>query len=234
MNVQEIHEMDAKFQVQFWIIITWFDKRLSFNHLKENKNFMILEYEEMHNIWSPKIVFYNTEKKLSSKIDEDTRMVVKKQGTFTLSTVDKVENRRNFQGSENYLEKSNFYNLNFMCDFDMSWYPFDSQQCSLMIQLHGESWKFSNLINESFQYYGKTDLMLYFIKSHSYMTLIEEGNPTLKAEIVLGRRLLSISLTTILPTIVLILTSYSTNFFQDVFFEAVVTVNLTIMLGKAF
>ena len=65
----------------------------------------------MHNIWSPKIVFYNTEKKVSSKIDEDTRMVVKKQGLFTLSTMDKIENRRNFQGSKNYLEKSIFYKI---------------------------------------------------------------------------------------------------------------------------
>ena len=51
-----------------------------------------------------------------------------------------------------------------------------------------------------------------------------------KVEIILGRRLLSIIMTTVLPSIILLLTSHSTNFFKDFFFEAVVTVNLTVML----
>ena len=50
------------------------------------------------------------------------------------------------------------------------------------------------------------------------------------AEIVLGRRLLSTILTVYVPTFLLNVISYATNFFKDFFFEAVVSVNLTTML----
>ena len=46
----------------------------------------------------------------------------------------------------------------------------------------------------------------------------------------MGRNLLTIILTTFVPTVLLNMISYSTNFFKPFFFEATVTVNLTAML----
>ena len=46
----------------------------------------------------------------------------------------------------------------------------------------------------------------------------------------MGRNLLTIILTTFVPTVLLNMISYSTNFFKSFFFEATVTVNLTAML----
>ena len=48
--------------------------------------------------------------------------------------------------------------------------------------------------------------------------------------IVLKRRILSALMTIYLPTIVIILIVYATNFFKHFFFEAFVTVNLTSLL----
>ena len=49
-------------------------------------------------------------------------------------------------------------------------------------------------------------------------------------EVVLGRRLLGNFLTIFFPTILLNVIGHSTNFFKSFFFEAVVTVNLTVLL----
>ena len=46
----------------------------------------------------------------------------------------------------------------------------------------------------------------------------------------MGRNLLTIILTTFVPTVLLNMISYSTNYFKAFFFEAIVTVNLTAML----
>ena len=46
----------------------------------------------------------------------------------------------------------------------------------------------------------------------------------------LGRRLLGTILTVFLPTVLLNLLGHSANYFKDFFFEAAVTVNLTVML----
>ena len=48
--------------------------------------------------------------------------------------------------------------------------------------------------------------------------------------IVLKRRILNAILTVYLPTILVLIIVYATNFFQDFFFEAIVTVNLTSLL----
>ena len=47
---------------------------------------------------------------------------------------------------------------------------------------------------------------------------------------VFKRRLLNAILTVYLPTVLVLIIVYATNFFQDFFFEAIVTVNLTSLL----
>ena len=52
----------------------------------------------------------------------------------------------------------------------------------------------------------------------------------LKMEIVFKRRLVNDLLTTYLPSFLLLLLSYATTFFKPIYFEAAVTVNLSILL----
>ena len=52
----------------------------------------------------------------------------------------------------------------------------------------------------------------------------------LKMEIVFKRRLMNELLTTYLPSFLLLLLSYATTFFKPIYFEAAVTVNLSILL----
>ena len=54
-----------------------------------------------------------------------------------------------------------------------------------------------------------------------------------KARQVFTRRLLGTILTVYIPTLLLIIISHMTNYFKPFFFEAVVTVNLTVMLVLA-
>ena len=49
-------------------------------------------------------------------------------------------------------------------------------------------------------------------------------------EIILGRQLLGVVLNIIIPTIVLNIISYSTNFYKEEYFETVIAINLTTML----
>ena len=58
------------------------------------------------------------------------------------------------------------------------------------------------------------------------------GTPSngLKMKIVFKRRLVNDLLTTYLPSFLLLLLSYATTFFKPIYFEAAVTVNLSILL----
>ena len=55
-----------------------------------------------------------------------TSVDVERMGNFTVA-----KNKLVFKGSENPLSVSRFYKTNFICDFDMAWYPFDTQKCSM-------------------------------------------------------------------------------------------------------
>ena len=108
----------------------------------------------------------------------------------------------------------------------MQWYPFDTQNCTIELEAEGNSGLFIDLLSDELAYLGPKELSQYFVKG----TALHHDKERVWAEIILGRRLLSTILTVYVPTFLLNLISYATNFFKDFFFEAVVTVNLTAML----
>ena len=77
---------------------------------------------------------------------------------------------------------------------------------------------------------GKHDDMM--TKDNIYIQKLSLDAPSngLMMEIVFKRRLTNELLTTYLPSFLLLLMAYATTFFKDFYFEAAVTVNLSILL----
>ena len=59
---------------------------------------------------------------------------------------------------------------------------------------------------------------------------VENMNKGLKMEIVFKRMLTNELLTTYLPSLLLLFITYATTYFKSFYFEAALTVNLTVML----
>ena len=76
-----------------------------------------------------------------------------------------------------------------------------------------------------------TDLTLFSVSTWS-LDQRNESNPMegIKMTMVLKRKIMNEMMTTYLPSILLITITYATTFFQPVFFEAALSVNLTTML----
>ena len=145
--------------------------------------------------------------------------------------MEKVENQQTFAGDENSITLSRFYNTRFICNYNMQWYPFDIQVCDLTLSLKGKSSDFARLKTEVLQYLGVLEVNQYVVTNFSMLVRdLGPGNSDLKISIVLGRKLLTIVLTTFVPTVLLSMISFSTNHFKAFFFEAIVTVNLTVLL----
>jgi len=125
---------------------------------------------------------------------------------------------------------SRAYDTRFLCEYDMAFYPFDTQVCTMDITLNVIQIPFCQLKVEDLLYKGPEELVQYFIRSrHMVLVKIDESG-AVRVYIVLGRRLLSNILTVYLPTILLNLTGHVTVYFKPFFFEAIITVNLTVML----
>ena len=67
------------------------------------------------------------------------------------------------------------------------------------------------------------------MSSVNTFVLIDDKSKGIQMKVVFRRVIMSEVLTTFLPTALLIIISYSTTFFSDEFFEANLTVNLSVM-----
>ena len=87
------------------------------------------------------------------------------------------------------------------------------------------------LVPDTMELLTDTELTQYYIQTWS-LDFNDPDSPSngLKMEIVFKRRLTNELLTTYLPSFLLLLMSYATTFFKPFYFEAAVTVNLSILL----
>lgn len=97
-----------------------------------------------------------------------------------------------------------YFNVDFTCQFSMARYPFDIQKCNGTIEPTVKSGFFVELVGQEFIYSGPPELMEYIITNYS---LIEGEN--IHFQLVFGRQILSETLTSILPTILIVLVKQS-------------------------
>ena len=233
MNLEtfmDINEVDGIIHVQFYLNMKWFDSRLKFKNLKDAinlNNFLPIENTE---IWVPELVFDNTEEKPSTISDERTTIKVDKNGQFKPSAISENENIQYFAGSHNEIFMTRFYSQKFMCDYQMAWYPFDIQRCRLTMSMKRAFAPFTKLVVEEVVYEGERILTKYEVKNITMTTTDLGDTQAVVVEITLGRQLLGVILNVFVPTLVLNIISYSTNFYKDSYFESVIAINLTSML----
>ena len=228
MSVLDIQEVGSVLKLLFILDLTWFDNRLQFYNLKADESMNSLTQEDQQIIWTPTVLFANTEKQLTSLNDEKSFAIVKRLGSSTRSGTEYDEDIQIFEGSENTIRLSRAFDIEFICEYDMRWYPFDSQTCYMVIMMEGNSGKFVELVDYLIEYTGPKELTQYFVKNvNMKITDFRQMTAVLVVSVTLGRRLLGTILTIFLPTVLLNLIGHATNFFKAFFFEAVVTVNLT-------
>ena len=125
---------------------------------------------------------------------------------------------------------SRFYKTTYTCNFDMAWYPFDTQRCSMVYVLETVLEKDVELVLGNLKYSGPLELTQYFIKERRmYRKKVDKRN-MIFVDVFLGRKLLSIIMTVFVPSLILNFVGHASNFFKEFFFEAIISVNVTTML----
>ena len=135
-----------------------------------------------------------------------------------------------YEGIQNEIKVNRVYAVDLICIYDMEYYPFDIQICTVDMVIHGNSAKFVNLLPGSLKYTGGADFTQYYVMDYDIYATEIKGKGGVKVSIQLDRRVLGTILTVYVPTILLNVIGHATNYYKDFFFEAVVTVNLTCML----
>ena len=229
LNLDEIGQIMF---VKYVLLAKWKDTGLKFHNLKRDANQNVLSEIEWSRIWVPRIIFDNTEATEESVMDKKSIIRVLANENFTHTTTDfhHHQNIYIFNGKETKLEMSRVYNTEFLCEFTMAWYPFDTQTCHLDFVLDASAAAFVKLVNGSLDYWGPVELAQYFVRSRMMQEYTFRDRNGVRVMVVLGRRLLSNILTVYVPTVLLNTMGHITVYFKPFFFEAIITVNLTVML----
>ena len=153
-KVVDIDEEDYSIKLQFEIILEWHDNRLAFQNLKEKTSLNALTENETRQLWLPLVIYANTDQKESTRLggfwEWSTSMLIIKEGAFTRSGMEEIDEVEVYRGDENTLRMQQTYTHNFQCVYQLVKYPFDTQVskfsfcnyfihsfCFLLLQIQG-------------------------------------------------------------------------------------------------
>ena len=136
MKVVEIEETDHSIHLQFGITMRWRENRVKYQHLKKKTSLNALTDLEIGKLWLPLIIYDNTDQKASTRLgwitEWLTRVSVVREGKFTRSGLEEVDEAEIFEGAENTLVMTQTYTREFQCKYKLQQYPFDIQVSSTM------------------------------------------------------------------------------------------------------
>ena len=132
LKLVDIDEEDYSIEIQFEIALMWKERRAMYQNLKKRDSLNSLSEKDIDSLWLPKVIYENTDQKDTTRLGDnwewETKVVVRRrQENGTLSGLDSVDETEIFKGSENSLVMNQTYTHNFQCNFELSYYPFDTQ-----------------------------------------------------------------------------------------------------------
>ena len=177
--------------------------------------------QEQSSIWTPKLILMNTKARETIAQDKNslTKIIANANYTFDISEEHVLKNIYIFKGKENEIEMSQAIETVFICKYNMAMYPFDTQTCTMDFLLPVVSDDFCFIEKGELIYTGPTELTQYFIKKRFMIENTIKRRKGIQVYIILGRRLLSNTLTVYLPTVLLNIIGHLTVYFKPYFFE---------------
>ena len=193
-EIIEINEKDGFFISKFTIARSWFDRRVTFQNLKDKPELNILSPEDQGLLWTPWITFDNIKDR--SKYAETDRkrewkVIPNPNNSFTRADRSFLHNTYLFDGASNMISEEIAWTAEWLCVFNMAWYPFDTQICKM------ELLQSDNSVRPVPQNLTISDIKLprHFIREIAMCSSKVDGKDEIIVEIIYGRPILSSLLT---------------------------------------
>ena len=240
-DILNIQELEMEYTVYLKIKMWWYDSRINFRNLKINKDENILSLKEIDQIWSPELIFWDSNEvgvikagdqvsKDASKFSGKGTVKVLRYGDHQHNPLKEVDEDYLYPGKENPLLMTNRMVVKLGCKFSLEAFPFDSQLCPIKLNKDIEQEpQFSLKWKKSPSMKNKIKLMQYDIKD-LYFNNTNEIQNEIAVYIKLQRKLSGHIFNTYIPTLILVLIASFTLFIDYSHFEATIMVALTTML----
>lgn len=161
-----INEKENFMRVTFNCQKEWYNSFLQFQNLKNNSENLIFE-DDKNNMWNPTMYSINIESQSKCQRTEEieiSKIVPNKEFNYTYNSFTSFQNAFLFEGSKNYVVQNWTWSCEYICKFEYSWYPFDTQSCHKLNQIAGNL----KLRPLKLYYSGNEDLGKYYFRRLEY------------------------------------------------------------------
>ncbi|XP_042858229.1 glycine receptor subunit alpha-3-like [Penaeus japonicus] len=225
--VRTLNLMDQTVTLDIQLLSEWEDPRLKYTNLQPEqfKN----QIQDIDRLWQPRLITTDNTGSLVDTKKRDKFLVVI-QGSDPLPSDDTRPIKAIvFPGLGNPLLLRQQLSITFQCQFDLLWFPFDNQQCSINFRLNDVESKLVRMIASEPQYLGPEKLLEYQVRRVT-LDAAGEGSNRQKLTIVFTNLFRYYLANSYLPSFLLVVISYSTFFFRLEDFNERIMVSITAML----
>ncbi len=119
-SILGVNEVDSVISLQFKLMLSWLDPRLTFSNLKGPDRTDVLYPEERETIWVPELTFDNTAGKDATLMDDKTVVAVERSETVppTPGHVRELHNSHYYEGKDSALRVTRVYAKDVICRCD--------------------------------------------------------------------------------------------------------------------
>ena len=236
VNILQIDIVGGFFRTRFILDRQWLDSQLSYQNLNADDRLNTVSPKEEASVWFPDVTFLNMASSEDvSEFKFNFQYILERNpgNKFDLIDVTAVDNAYVYSGKENKHFLSKEFSTLWMCQFDMKWYPFDTQECNMQFKNLNKNSQFTALNIGNLTYVGPRDLTEYVVKSYRMCDTEFGSYAGIEVQILLGRPLVGNILTVFIPCVILLLICHLVNVFEENYLDMVISVNLTALLVLA-
>ena len=193
-DIIEINEKDGFLRCKILLKREWFDRKVTFQNLKNNTGSNIIDPEGQNLLWTPWTLFNNiADRSMYAQTDreQEWKVIPNPNGSFVHADNSFLHNTYLFDGASNMISYDNAFTVEWLCDFHMEWYPFDTQSCKMEFLQQENSVR---LVPQTVVFSG-SDLPQHFLRKIAMCSTMIDGKQGITVEIILGRPIFSSFLT---------------------------------------
>ena len=140
-----IDTVHLKLTIDFYLSLRWYDFRLKYYNLNSLNLLNTLSELERETIWTPKLALINALGPIQTILDDKSSVtIIREQDPVIEELADEVEVMK-FNGRDNSVLHSHEHFHEFSCEFDLKYYPFDTQMCEMIFEPIGKTENFLKL-----------------------------------------------------------------------------------------
>ena len=231
----DINEEKFNFDLLHIVDVEWYDKYLYFEFLKPSKEANTLTKTALSKIWVPDVMVSYVEDIVTAE-DPAVHIVKSQAQPELLSGLEDVSVREFYSGADHSLNLRRQSRNKFSCSFDkMKDYPFDTQNCSILLYLPVKDSERARLVGVSLKNLENLEFSQYLVDwkyGSGYDARTEKD--VLTVSLILSRKFMKIFMVSYLPTILMNIINQATNYIRgETKYDMIITVNITCMMVLA-